>query len=114
MIIRKFETNPLIYQNKISNHFEDTEISKINIFEYQANTIFEDRNKTGINEKKFFREVMGAINQQIKVTDHPCGLILQTFLNYIINYTGPQVWFRDLFTDSEEKRITHYENVIYQ
>ncbi|CAD8178919.1 unnamed protein product [Paramecium octaurelia] len=106
MIISNYETNPLIYKNKISNQFEDTEISKINIFEYyeeEVNTIFEDRKKSGIIEKKFFREVMGAINQQIKVTGHPCGLILQTFQNYIINYTGPQVWFRDSFKRDKYK-----------
>ncbi|CAD8190996.1 unnamed protein product [Paramecium octaurelia] len=100
LIISCYETTSSFYQNKISNHFEQNEQSKINIFEYyeeEVNTIFEDRKKSGMNEKKFFREIMGMIYQQIKIADHPCGLILQTFQNYIVNYTGPQIWFRDSF-----------------
>ncbi|CAD8074407.1 unnamed protein product [Paramecium primaurelia] len=106
MIISSYETNSSMYQNKISNHYENIEQSKINIFEYyeeEANTIFEDRKKSCINDKQFFREVMGMINQQIKIVDHPCGLILQTFQNYIVNYTGPQVWFRDSFRRDKYK-----------
>ncbi|CAD8104069.1 unnamed protein product [Paramecium primaurelia] len=97
MIISSYETNSSFYKNKIA---EQNEQSKYNIFEYyeeEANTIFEDRKKSGMNEKQFFREVMGIIYQQIKIADHPCGLILQTFQIYIVNYTGPQVWFRDSF-----------------
>ncbi|CAD8208959.1 unnamed protein product [Paramecium pentaurelia] len=61
---------------------EQNEQSKYNIFEQyeeEANTIFEDSKKSGMNEKQFFREVVGMIYQQIIIADHPCRLILQYF-----------------------------------
>ncbi|CAD8125280.1 unnamed protein product [Paramecium sonneborni] len=106
MIISSYEKNSFFYQSQISNHFEQNEQTKINIFEYyeeEANTIFEDRKKSRTNEKQFFREVMGIINQQIKIADHPCGLILSSFQNYIVNYAGSQVWFRDSFRRDKYK-----------
>ncbi|CAD8125724.1 unnamed protein product [Paramecium sonneborni] len=103
MIISSYESNSYFDQNQISNHFEQI---KINIFEYyeeEANTIFEDRKKSRKNEKQFFKEVMGVINQQIKIANHPCGLILQIFQNYIVDYAGSQVWFRDSFRRDKYK-----------